>query len=216
MKQLYALVLAALPLPALACDTAVCLVSPESLILPRIIDFDDLASGWGPGVEVTDVLPLQGASFGQHFAGQLVGSSNTFDQISGPAFTPLTLMAGPKGENLSVVNFSGNSVINGWGAAGFPKRDAQGEGAIAVLFDNDQSALAFDLRGGEAGAAMVTFLRRNGDVIASVPVAPTGEFAVAFIRQKGKEDIAGFVLTNTDPQGLAIDTLRFGKPPEVS
>ena len=89
-------------------------------------------------------------------------------------------------------------------------------GAIAVLFDDNQSALSFDLRGGEAGAALVTFLRRNGSVIGAVVVEPTGEFTVGFIRSTGKNDIAGFVVTNTDPQGLAIDTLRFGKPPEVS
>ena len=216
MMIMRALVLALLPTSGLACTAPVCLVDPESLILPKIIDFDDLASGWGPGIEVKDVLPLNGASFGEHFAGQHVGNTNSFDHISGPAFRPLTLMPGAAGQNLSVVNFSGNALINGWGVAGFPKRDAQGEGAIAVLFDDDQSALAFDLRGGEAGAALVTFLRRDGSIIGAVNVQPTGEFTVGFIRNKGREDIAGFVITNTDPQGLAIDTLRFGKPPEVS
>jgi hypothetical protein len=45
---------------------------------------------------------------------------------------------------------------------------------------------------------------------------PTGEFAVGFLRDRGIADIAGFIVTNTDPEGLAIDTLRFGKPPELS
>lgn len=213
---LRALALALLPLPALACENPVCLVDPDDLVLPRLIDFDDIASGWGPGVEINDVLTLQGASFGEHFAGQNVGTQDSFDRVTGPAFGPLTLMPGADGQNLSVVHFSGNAVINGWGVAGFPKRDAQGEGAIAVLFDEDQSALAFDLRGGEAGTAEVIFLNRNGGLIGSVKVQPTGEFAVGFYRNKGREDIAGVVITNTDPQGLAIDTLRFGKPPEVS
>ncbi|MGB3245369.1 MAG: hypothetical protein WBB25_12605 [Sulfitobacter sp.] len=216
MLVLRALVLVILPTSALACGAPVCLVDPQSLILPQIIDFDDLASGWGPGIEVNDVLPLNGASFGEHFDGQQVGSAGSFDQITGPAYRPLTLMPGADGQNLSVVNFSGNALINGWGAAGFPKREAQGEGAIAVLFDQDQSALSFDLRGGEAGAAVVTFLRRDGSVIGLVSVEPTGEFAVGFLREQGHDDIAGFVITNTDPQGLAIDTLRFGKPPELS
>jgi hypothetical protein len=216
MKILRALLFALLPTSALACGGPICIVDPDSLVLPKIIDFDDLASGWGPGIEIDDVLPLKGASFGEHFAGQQVGNTDTFDEITGPAYQPLTLMAGPEGQNLSVVNFSGNAVINGWGAAGFPKREAQGEGAIAVLFDADQSALSFDLRGGEAGSAFVTFLRRDGGIIAVVPVTPTGEFAVGFIRANGQEDIAGFVITNTDPQGLAIDTLRFGKPPGIS
>ena len=63
---------------------------------------------------------------------------------------------------------------------------------------------------------MVSFLRRDGTLIGVVPVDPTGEFAVGFARAKGIADIAGIIITNTDPQGLAIDTLRFGKPPEVS
>lgn len=215
MKLLPALAIALLPTSVLACGAPVCLVDPNDLVLPKIIDFDDLASGWGPGIEIDEVLPLKGASFGEHFAGQRVENADTFDAITGAPFHPLTLMAGPEGQNLSVVNFSGNAVINGWGAAGFPKREAQGEGAIAVLFDADQSALAFDLRGGEAGAAYVTFLRRDGAIIGTVPIEPTGEFAVGFIRAQGQEDIAGFVVTNTDPQGLAMDTLRFGKPPEI-
>ena len=107
-------------------------------------------------------------------------------------------------------------MINGYGTAGFPRREAQGEGAIAVLFDNDQSALAFDLRGGEAGVAMVTYHRRDGSVIHSVPIDPTGEFSVGFQRAGDTRDIAGFVMTNTDPQGLALDTLRFGKPADLS
>jgi len=29
-------------------------------------------------------------------------------------------------------------------------------------------------------------------------------------------DIAGVVVNNTDPQGIAIDTIRFGKVPDLS
>ena len=125
-------------------------------------------------------------------------------------------MPGAAGQNLSVVRFGGTTVLNGYGTAGYPKREAQGEGAIAVLFDENQSALAFDLRGGEAGVALVSFMRRDGSLIGVVPIDPTGEFTVAFARDRGIDDIAGIIVTNTDPQGLAIDTLRFGKPPEIS
>lgn len=204
------------PSTALACTAPVCLTDPDTLTLPRLIDFDDQPSGWGPGMLVNDVMDLAGARVGEHFAGQRVASVGAHDTVTGSATSPLTVRAGRKGQNLSVVRFQGSALINGFGAAGFPKRDAQGEGAIAVEFDQDQSALAFDLRGGEAGAALVTFMARDGAVIGSVTVDPTGEFAVGFYRATGKADIAGFVMTNTDPQGLAIDTLRFGKPPDLS
>lgn len=216
MSILRALVLTLMPSGALACGAPVCLVDPDQLLLPQIITFEDLQSGGGPGFLVDDILPLPGATFGERFAGQMLTTTGPHDQIEGSAIGPLTMMPGAKGQNLSVVRFGGTTVLNGYGSAGYPKRDAQGEGAIAVLFDDDQSALAFDLRGGEAGVALVHFLRRDGSLIAIVPVDPTGEFTVAFARARGIGDIAGIIVTNTDPQGLAIDTLRFGNPPEVS
>ena len=204
------------PQAALACGAPVCLVDPETLDLPRIVTFDDQKSGAGPGYRIDDVLEVPGAAFAEHFAGQSVGAQGDHDRVEGAAFGPLTLVPGPPGQNLSIVQFYGNAILNGYGRAGYPKREAQGEGAIAVLFDTDQASLAFDLRGGEEGAALVQFLRRDGSVIGSVPVEPTGEFAVGFRRSTGEDDIAGIVITNTDPQGLAIDTLRFGKPPDLS
>ena len=68
----------------------------------------------------------------------------------------------------------------------------------------------------EQGAAFVSFFRRDGVFISKVSVEPLGEFSVGFLRATGQSDIAGFVITNTDPQGIAIDTLRFGKPPDLS
>lgn len=203
--------------PLAACEDApVCRVDPHSLHLPQIITFDDIRSGFGPGHALDDVLPLPGAAFGERFAGQRVVALGLHDSVEGAALAPLQVVPGDRGQNLSVVHFAGNSVLNGYGVAGYPRREAQGEGAIAVLFDQDQSAFAFDLRGGEAGQVQVQFLRRNGSLIAGLVVEPVGEFPVGFLRAGGIGDIAGFVVTNTDPQGIAIDTLRFGKPPELS
>jgi hypothetical protein len=216
MNRLFALAFCLCPFSAFACNTPVCLVDPASLSFTQVITFDDVRSGAGPGFLIDDVLPLPGATFGERFAGQSVTDQGTHDAIVGQAFAPLTMLPGAKGQNLSAVQFGGSTVLNGYGVKGFPKRDAQGEGAIAVLFDEDQSALAFELRGGEAGIAFVTFHRRDGRPLGQVPVDPTGEFSVGFLRADGSSDIAGFVLTNKDPQGMALDTLRFGKIPELS
>lgn len=216
MKHLAAFFLASWPAASLACDAPVCLVDPNSLTLTQVITFDDVGSGAGPGLYVDDVLSLPGARFGERFAGQTVTNSGHHDEIAGDSMSPLTMVPGASGQNLSLVHFYGNTVLNGYGSAGFPKREAQGEGAIAVLFDTDQSALAFDLRGGEAGTAYVRFYRRDGTLIGQVPVQPAGEYAVGFLRATGQADIAGFIMTNSDPQGLAMDTLRFGKPPDLS
>lgn len=215
MKSLAALVLSCAPALAQACGGAICLVDPNSLILTQIITFDDQSSGAGPGRHIDATLPLPSATFGERFAGQTVIPEGVHDTVHGQAAAPLTVLPGLGGQNLSLVRFYGNTILNGYGTAGFPKRHAQGEGAIAILFDTDQSALAFDLRGGEAGAAFADFYRRDGSLIGTLSIEPTGEFPVAFLRSTGQADIAGLVLTNTDPQGLAIDTLRFGKPPEL-
>ncbi|KIN64438.1 hypothetical protein Z946_3329 [Sulfitobacter noctilucicola] len=216
MRQLAYLLALLTPSTVFACGAPVCLIDPDSLNLPQMITFDDLRSSAGPGHNLDEILALQGATFGERFVGQQTMESGTHDQITGDASAPLTMLPGAAGQNLSVVHFYGNTVLNGYGPAGFPKREGQGEGAIAVLFDSDQSALAFDLRGGEAGRALVAFHRRDGRLIGQVPVSPTGEFAVGFLRSSGAADIAGFIVTNTDPEGLAIDTLRFGKPPDLS
>lgn len=200
----------------LACDTDVCLVDPESLLLPHIITFDDTQSSRGPGFRVEDILVMPGAVFGERFAGQSVMSHGDHDQITGAALPPLTIMPGAPGQNLSVVFFDGNNVLNGYGVSGFPKRRAQGEGAIAFLFDEDQSALAFQLRGGEAGTAEVSFLKRDGLVLTRMALPPAAEHAFGFIRRNGAADIAGVLIVNNDPQGLAMDNLKFGKSPDLS
>ncbi len=205
-----------LPLPAKACGQAVCIVDPLSLALPQIITFDETRAGFGPGHPVDDVLALPGARFGERFAGQSLGQAGTYDTVSGAAFGPLTLLPGMAGQNLAVVRFGGSAVLNGYASAGFPRREAQGEGAIAVLFDTDQSALSLHLRGGEDGSAEVMFLARDGSVLARNVVSPVGEFDLGFLRAGGAADIAGLVLTNTDPQGIALDTIRFGKTPDLS
>lgn len=216
MIVLRALLFTLLPTGVFACGAPVCLVDPESLALTRVITFDDIRSGAGPGLLSDDVLDLDGAQFGERFAGQGLAAAGTHDQVIGAALGPLILLPGAPGQNLSVVHFYGNAVLNGYGPAGFPRREGQGEGAIAFLFDNDQSALSFALRGGESGAALAQFLRRDGSAISAVPIDPTGEFTLGFDRAGGIRDIAGVVLTNTDPEGIAIDTLRFGNPPDLS
>lgn len=213
--SLLALFLALFPRLATACEQPVCVVDPETLALTRIVTFDDMPSSFGPGRLVDDVLVTNGVQFGERFAGQLRGALGFYDQITGTPLAPLVAIGGGPGETLSITRMSGTNVLNGFGPARYPKRDAQGEGAIAVLFDKDQSALSFDLRGGEDGAAMLQFLRRDGSVIHEMEVRPVGEHGFGFVRSNGTADIAGFVMTNADPQGLAMDNLRFEPPQQM-
>ncbi|MGD9293728.1 MAG: hypothetical protein PVI41_02500 [Roseobacter sp.] len=202
--------------PASACGVPVCLVDPETLSLPRIITFDDAQASRGPGHLVAQLLVMNGAVFGERFAGQSVIARGDHDDIAGQARAPLTIMPGADGQNLSIVYFDGNNILNGYGVSGYPRRNAQGEGAISFLFDENQSALSFQIRGGEQGAAEVRFLTRDGNVIATLSLSATGEHAFGFIRADGTSDIAGVTVTNADPQGIALDNLRFGKSPDLS
>lgn len=200
-------------LPSLgwACTDPVCVVAPESLDLTREITFDKIPAGHGPGFLVDDILRLDGARFGERFVGQTLETLGDHDAVTGAPSGPLALLPGERGQNLSVVAFNGGRVLNGYGKAGYPKRRAQGEGAIAILFDEDQYAIILHIRGGEAGEARITFFAHDGRGIADLTVGPVGENPIGFLRRGGVDDIAGIVITNTDPQGIALDTIGFGK-----
>ena len=43
-------------------------------------------------------------------------------------------------------------------------------------------------------------------------LGPLAEDIFGFERAGGVGDIAGFLLTNDDPEGLALDNVRFGRP----
>lgn len=202
-----------LPLRAGAsCDQAICLMSAEALALDHLITFDDMQSPPGIDAKIDGLVVLKGARFGEHFAGQVVSENGVFDTVSGAALSPLTAVPGPPGRSLGVIRFPGNKLLVGQGPKGFPHLSAVGEGAIAIEFDNDQAALAFDLRGGEQGEMVVIFLRRDGVEIARLRVGPLAEERYGFARGGGADpDIAGVLILNTDPEGISIDNLAFDR-----
>lgn len=197
------------PAGALACDRPVCGVDPQELSLARLVDFEDMAGGYGPGRLYRQMIEADGVSFGEHLAGQSRGADGPYDRIDGPATPPLRLGDVPRGALLSITRVGKSSVLNGQGPAGYPKREAEGEGAIAILFDHDQAALSVDIVGGEGGTGWFLFLARDGSVLDRHDLTGLGEETRAF-RTPGMEPrIAALVITNDDPEGIAIDNLRF-------
>lgn len=93
---------------------------------------------------------------------------------------------------------------------------AQGQDATAFVLDNDQSALCSQICRGERDQAMATFLSRAGPEIAEVTLLPAHETAPEFVRSIGAADIAGILVPNANPQGLALDNTGFGKSPHLS
>lgn len=191
------------------CGQPVCLVARDSLALAHIITFDDVASSMGLGRPIDTLLTRPGARFGERFAGQILMAEGDFDRVGGAAFSPLTVIPGAPGQTLGAMRLPDTTVLQGLGNRSFPMIEAAGEGMIAVEFEDDQAALAFDLRGGEAGSATVVFLRRDGREISRLTIGPLGEDSYGFLRSDWAADIAGFLIFNADPQGVAIDNLAF-------
>ncbi|MEY1556130.1 hypothetical protein AB3Y40_10900 [Yoonia sp. R2331] len=216
LRPMWRLILLFLPLPAFACDRPVCLIPAEDQFFAREVTFDDQPSGFGAGRQVHGLMMLDGVQIGERFAGQLLRNEGGFDRVEGPPLAPLQLLPGAETQNMTVIRLADTAVLSGDGPAGYPKREATGEGALAVLFDRDQVAVRFDIRGGEGGAATVLFLRRDGSLIDTAELEPLSEAVYAFTRQGGLRDIAGLVLTNADPDGIALDTLLFDGVDQLS
>jgi hypothetical protein len=191
------------------CARPVCLVDVQSLRFTKLIDFDDVINSMGIGSRIDHVLVRDGAVFGERFAGQSRGELGDYDLISGTPLAPLMVLDGGPGQTLGAMRLMDTIVLHGHGPRQYPSAEAVGEGSVAVLFDRDQPAMSFDIRGGEQGYATVQFLRRDGSLIDSVSIGPLSETSYAFRRNGQIPDIAGFLLLNTDPQGVALDNLRF-------
>lgn len=207
--SLVCLILGLWPGVLLACDRPVCIIDPAAVHFGRIISFDDQPGNFGPGKLIDGVLALPGASFGQMFAGQALTYAADFDLVSGPALAPLTLLPGATGQNLSILKVTGASLLSGTGPRGFPMTIATGEGAIAIWFAADQSTLRLDFLGGEGGVAHILFLARDGALIDQIDLSPLAEGQFGFARNAPEADIAGLVISNHDPEGIALDAVAF-------
>lgn len=108
--------------------------------------------------------------------------------------------------------FFGTNVLAGLGPTGFPNFNAIGEGAIAILFDNDQSAFGFESVGGNLGDANFDFFARDGSLIGSLTPTGLGTDLFGFSREGGVNDIAGISIWNTDPAGIGFDNIIFDVP----
>lgn len=186
-------------------------VSPGSITGTGVITFDDVAGGSAPGTNYNSIFESNGASFAERFTGQTNTPSGGFDVLSGSPTGPLSLAVGAAGQNLNVFTFTTN-VLTGLGPLGFPSFDAIGEGSFAVLFDFDQSQFAFQLVGGNAGSAFLSFFSRDGSLIDEITLSGLSDQTYGFIRDGGIQDIAGISIYNNDPGGIGFDNLVHDVP----
>ncbi len=167
------------------------------------------------GTNFDDILDVGHFSVAERFVGQSVSSSGTSDVLSGSPTNPLSLQAGAPDQNVSVVflpSETNGNALAGLGPLGFPERFSIGDGALAILFDNDQSEFGFMSPGGDAGSAEFSFFRRDGSLIDSLNPMNLGEDFFGFSRESGTQDIAGISIFNTDFNGIGLDDIIFDVP----
>jgi hypothetical protein len=189
------------------------------------ITFDTLPPRREPGIAFDAPMRMGRAWLGQHFEGQTLQPQNGFDRLSGAPLSPLSLRTGPTHRNLSVAQHQGfeSNALFPLGDTGFPALDARGEGALAILFDHDQWAIALRVHsdyaaplGGAPKPGHVTLhlYTRQGALIARHRAAlETGITEIGLRRLGGVPDIAGVTLTNDDPGGIAIDDILYHTAP---
>lgn len=187
--------------------------------LDQIVDFEDFDRFMSPGIRLEGVQDFGGLKAAERFSGQVTQQSDGFDQLLGSPLPPLTLAAGKEYENLAVTFYIliTNHLV-GHAAPGYPENRAGGEGAIAVLFDSDQSALGFQVAAEPqpddpntpAGVMTVSFYSRDGQLIDRAEVVlDWGRAGYGFERVNQIRDIAGITIENRDPAGIAIDDIIF-------
>jgi hypothetical protein len=203
-------------------------------VLDAVEGFESWPKRAEPGYLLQTPHRGDGIRVASHFRGQQLGiltrsSGARFDTITtAQATPPLVLEMGPDGQGLAVAHHNGfgSNAAFPIGPDGFAAISGRGEGALAVLFDHDQRATGFlthsdyedplGTRPSRRGGVEVIFLARDGHVLARIAASlEQGITAFGFETVSGVPEIAGFVILNTDPGGIAIDDILFARAPMV-
>lgn len=189
------------------------------------VSFDLLPDLPEPGHNLDHGFAFPGGRIGERFTGQTLsridGPESPHDALSGAPDLPLTLHTGAPGQGLSVSfhrAFKSNALYP-LGPIGYPVVQARGEGAAAVLFNENTCAFALrvhteyiDALGtnmAHKGEVTLTFLSRDGAELGRFLRLPAGGITgYGFLAET--PEIAGVTIENRDPGGIAIDDIRFG------
>ncbi|NDR59106.1 hypothetical protein [Aliiruegeria sabulilitoris] len=196
--------------------------------LTERVDFERLPRREEPGFNLDMPLYASGAWLGERFEGQSVETDpKGHDRIAADDVAGwLRIAGGAPRRNLNVAfhrGFGSNAVFP-LGAAGFPEISARGEGSLAILFDHDQKATGFRVhtdytdplgsRPTSDSGIEVLFYSREGRLLDRLQHRPgPGISAFGYTQSTGAPGIAGLVILNTDPGGIAVDDIIFALPP---
>ncbi len=197
---------------SLTSQAALIQVASSSLTATNIVDFEDLGLLPDELVSYDGVLESGLTSFSERFAGQTVVEVGGLDTLIGTPTDELSLSNGVAGENLTTGNLGGNSGLSGESSV-----MSLGEGSVAVLFDFDQSQIAFDVLGsdvdseGIGGNVIASFWARDGSLLNQFTLALDGSAVLSFgfINDDGAFNIAGLSLVNDDISGVGYDNFIY-------
>lgn len=197
---------------SLSANSAVIEVDPVTLSASNIVDFEDLGIAVDTLVNYDGVLVSGMTSFSERFVGQTVVEVGVFDTLTGTPVDELTLANGPANQNLTAGNLGGNAGLSGESSV-----ESLGEGSVAVLFDEDQSQVAFDVLGSDldefmmGGTVIASFYARNGILLNQFALTLDGSASKSFGFKTDDSAfvIAGITLTNNDNGGVGYDNFIY-------
>ncbi|MFP4274083.1 MAG: hypothetical protein ACLFRU_03580 [Paracoccaceae bacterium] len=228
VAALLACALLAAPAPALAQQIAPLPYDALPPLAPHLLDFDRLPPKAYPGYSFDHGISFPGGRLGERLAGQGLDSvtldeGGPHDVLTGAPVLPLAIEPGAPGEgvSLSLHQAFGTMALYPLGPLGQPHPQARGEGAVALLFDEDACGFGFrvhteytnalGLNAGHSGRVDVTFHARDGARLARMRLTPPEG-----ISDHGFADpaarIAAVTIENRDPGGISLDDIRFGCP----
>jgi len=194
--------------------------------LDAVITFETLPRRAEPGINLDAPVREGRVWFGERLNGQSIAATDTsHDHLAAEPAMPIAVMPGASGANLSVAYHRGfgSNALFPLGPDGFPALSARGEGAVAMLFDQDQRAIGLRIHSdyaaplGQArpqGRVTLAFYTRQGRLIAR-HVQKLGNTIneLGFERTNGLPDIAAVTVTNDDPGGIALDDILYQTAP---
>lgn len=197
--------------------------------LDGIASFESVPGRAEPGLSFDQPLRFPGIWIAEHFAGQQIDRGlHGHDRLeSADPIAPLAIRSGRPKQNQSVAAHRGfgSNALFPLGPDGFDLISGRGEGAVAILFDHDQAAIGLRVHSDyaaplgsakEPGQLIVHFFRRDGRIIFTdtQSLAP----AITDLGWRGKHglaEIAGILVLNTDPGGIAMDDILFQRVPPL-
>lgn len=104
------------------------------------LDFEVLPQRPEPGFRFDALFRSQGIWLGERFQGQRLIPPARHDRMAGDPLEPLKTLAGSAGQNLAVAYYRGfgSNALFPLGPDGIGEITGRGEGAVALMFDQNQ------------------------------------------------------------------------------